>query len=541
MNAALPPNEEQRLAHLHALQILDTEREQSFDDVTLLAASLCGTPMAMVSLIDRERQWFKSCIGLDATETTREVAFCAHAILQPQTLLIVEDARLDPRFSDNPNVTGEPHVRFYAGAPLVSREGYAFGTLCVVDTQPRQLSPQQADQLRALARQVVQLLQLRQVNGQLQQSRQQLQERSEQLNTLLGNFPGAVYRCLDDVRWSMLYLSEQLEPLTGYQPSHFLAANAMSLRDLIHPDDSARVCTSVREALSSKHRFHLHYRLRNGAGGWTWVEERGCGVFDSAGQLKYIDGFIWDISERKRAEQIKNDFVSSVSHELRTPLTSISGALGMVVGGMLGEVPEKMRSLLGIAHKNALRLTQLINDLLDMEKLIAGKMSFELEAQPLLPIIEQSLEANKAYADSFGVSLRLVCDPSASQTLQAKVDAHRLQQVLANFISNAVKFSPLGGQVEIVLSANVDAVKIAVVDHGVGISEEFRAQLFQKFTQEDTSASRQRGGTGLGLAISKTFVERMQGQIGCDSVPGQGATFYAIFPRIESTQGVESA
>lgn len=531
MKAALPGNELTRLAHLHALNILDTGREQSFDDLAQLAAMICEVPIALVSLIDHERQWFKSCIGLDVTETPRDLAFCAHAILQPGDLLVVEDATRDPRFSDNPLVLGEPHIRFYAGAPLVSEEGYAFGTLCVIDTTPRRFGSSQAMALKLLAGQVIQLLELREANQALQASQLQLQERSEQLNTILSNFPGAVYRCLNDARWTMLYLSDKVEQLTGYPSTRFMGDGALSISDITHPEDVPMVYQQVQEALRQQQAFQIIYRLRDGNGDWCWIEELGCGVFDASGALKYIDGFIWDISERKRAEQIKNDFVSAVSHELRTPLTAISGSLGLIVGGMLGAPPEKMQNMLVIAHKNALRLTQLINDLLDMEKLIAGKMGFDLERQPLVPIIEQSLETNKAYADSFNVSLHLsVCANEQDVPLMVSLDAHRLQQVMANFISNAVKYSPPQGRVEIQLIQLQGEVKIAVVDHGPGISEEFRERLFQKFTQADSSASRQRGGTGLGLAISKTFVERMHGRIGFDSIPGQGATFYAIFP-----------
>ena len=171
-----------------------------------------------------------------------------------------------------------------------------------------------------------------------------------------------------------------------------------------------------------------------------------------------------------------------------------------------------------------------INDLLDMEKLAAGKMAFDMYVQPLLPIVKQSLDANKGYADTFGVSLVLHVQ---DEDVYAEVDAQRLQQVLTNFISNAVKFSPPKGAVEIYLAAQGQSVDIAVVDHGPGVSDDFRALIFQKFAQADASDSRQRGGTGLGLAISKGFVERMQGSIGFESEPGQGARFFARFPLVK--------
>ncbi len=147
----LPPKESQRMRELNSLKVLDTPAESLFDDVTQVAASLCQTPIALISLIDEERQWFKSRLGLDVQQTSREDAFCAHAIYGPE-FLEVKDATRDGRFSQNPLVTGEPQIRFYAGAPLMSRDQYAYGTLCVIDRVPRKLTSDQIKALTALSR-----------------------------------------------------------------------------------------------------------------------------------------------------------------------------------------------------------------------------------------------------------------------------------------------------------------------------------------------------------------------------------------------------
>ena len=161
MKAPLPDNETQRLAILREYNVLDSMPEQAFDDLTLLAAQICQTPITLISLIDEDRQWFKSRVGLNAAETSRDAAFCAHAILNPDEVLEVPDAQLDPRFADNPLVTGDPHIRFYAGAPLVTADGLALGTLCVIDRVPRKLSAEQTAALQALSRTVVARLELR--------------------------------------------------------------------------------------------------------------------------------------------------------------------------------------------------------------------------------------------------------------------------------------------------------------------------------------------------------------------------------------------
>jgi len=149
-----------RLRELKRLMVLDTSDEQSYDDITRLAAQVCGTPIALISLVDETRQWFKSRVGLQARQTPREQAFCAHAIVAEQPL-VVEDARADPRFVDNPLVTGEPGIRFYAGAPLTTSNGQTLGTLCVIDTVPRKVTPAQMDQLKFMAQQVIAMLEQR--------------------------------------------------------------------------------------------------------------------------------------------------------------------------------------------------------------------------------------------------------------------------------------------------------------------------------------------------------------------------------------------
>ncbi|MET0357071.1 MAG: PAS domain S-box protein [Cellvibrio sp.] len=274
---------------------------------------------------------------------------------------------------------------------------------------------------------------------------------------------------------------------------------------------------------------------------WTYVRKDGSHVpvvlssttlRSSDGEITGYLGIARDISEIKRIDRMKNEFISTVSHELRTPLTAISGALGIIVNGAAGAIPDTATKMLNIAHKNSLRLIHLVNDLLDMEKLSAGKMYFDLKSQPIVPIISQSIDANAAYAAQYQV--KFILNNFVRDDLRVTVDFQRLQQVLANYLSNAAKFSPPDETVELRIESVYNSVRVSVIDKGPGIPEEFRSRIFQKFSQADSSDTRQKGGTGLGLAICKEIIERMGGRVGFLSEVGKGSQFYFEIPYEES-------
>ena len=241
----------------------------------------------------------------------------------------------------------------------------------------------------------------------------------------------------------------------------------------------------------------------------------------------HVVAVVRDISERKRAEQLKDEFVSTVSHELRTPLTSIAGSLGLLVGGAAGELPERAARLLGIAHSNCQRLVRLINDILDIEKIESGKLRFEMAAIPLQELAQRSIDGVSGYATQLGVEVVLEA-PDESTIVRA--DADRAVQVATNLLSNAVKFSPAGGQVTVSVSREGSVARLTVRDQGPGIPEGFRQRIFSKFAQADSSDTRQKGGTGLGLAIAKEIVDRHGGRLWFETEVGSGTAFHADFP-----------
>jgi len=231
-----------------------------------------------------------------------------------------------------------------------------------------------------------------------------------------------------------------------------------------------------------------------------------------------------DIRERKRVERLKNEFVSTVSHELRTPLTAINGALGLLASGVIGAVLPAQQQLLDIAQQNSRQLAMLINDILDIEKLAAGKMVLQLTPLGVKSLLQEAKNRNMPLAQQAGVSL--VVNSDISPALRVLVDESRIQQIFANLLANAVRFSPAAGVVQLQAVQMGYKVRVSVVDQGPGVPADFVPQLFQKFSQADSSDTRRLSGTGLGLAICKELIERMGGTIGYVDNPEGGACFY---------------
>ncbi|WP_419895840.1 ATP-binding response regulator [Roseomonas sp. USHLN139] len=236
-----------------------------------------------------------------------------------------------------------------------------------------------------------------------------------------------------------------------------------------------------------------------------------------------------DVTERHRLDALKSEFVSTVSHELRTPLTSIRASLGLVMGGVVGQLPPQARDLLDIAHKNSERLVLLVNDILDIEKIGSGRLDFQRERTSARQLLAQAVAANRAYGSQFGVEFLL---EEEGPDAQIYADVQRIQQVLANLLSNAAKFSPRDGKVVVGLAVDAGNVTFSVRDFGRGIPEAFRGRIFQRFAQADSSDARQKGGTGLGLSISKAIIEHHAGTIGFEDAEGGGTRFFFSLPRL---------
>jgi len=318
-----------------------------------------------------------------------------------------------------------------------------------------------------------------------------------------------------EVRWSEQSCAIFGMP-AGHQPAY------QELLNFFTPTAQTILQSKMSQMLDGGDSFDVELEMTTAQDKMIFVRMLGQIEYSPDQQARMI-ATLQDVTEQRVMDRIKSEFISMVSHELRTPLTSIRGSLGLLASEILGNLDEKSKKLVVVAHRNSVRLIGLVNDILDINKLASGAMNMDIQKHDLVPLIFQVIENNAAYAREFFIDLDFQTEVRAAAV---EVDAGRLMQVLTNLISNAVKFSGDPPIVAVKLEQQGTEYKISVSDTGPGISEQFKKKIFGQFAQENNSNTRMNGGSGLGLYISKNLIEKMGGNIGFDSKLGVGTTFW---------------
>jgi PAS domain S-box-containing protein len=425
--------------------------------------------------------------------------------------------------------------------PLVSPEGHALGAVCVLDTKPRELSSTQKDALRAIARQVMNQLELGRVSRAESFGRTKFRALVEQL-------PGGVYT--EDLGASSgSYFSPEVERMTGYSPEEW-ASEADFFSRVLHPDDRERVLGAFAHAHETLAPIQIEYRVIAKDGRVVVIQDDAAVALDDDGTPLYFQGFMADATVRKQNElklreiedrqlereraqnerlrsvdRMKDEFVALVSHELRTPLTSIRGYLELVMDEA-EHLPAEVQEYLEIVGRNADRLLHLVGDLLLVAQAEAGKLTFDWVDVELVPLVAQCVRAAEPAAEAAGVALRFTS--KASEPIVG--DPARIAQLLDNLISNAIKFTPEEGHVDVSVDASADSAIIEVRDSGFGIAADDQEQLFERFFRTQSATNKAIAGTGLGLSIAKAIVDAHQGSISVESAENQGTTFHVELP-----------
>lgn len=549
----IPETESARLDALYQYQILDTQDEELFDNITLLASHICQAPISLISLVDKDRQWFKSKHGLSATETARDISICTHAIMEPE-LFIVPDASLDSRFRDTPLIAGDPHIRFYAGAPLVTPQGHAIGSLCVIDRKPGNLNADQKKALYALSQQVVALLEMRRttqelsrhiadkqkVTQELRTSQQHLELYLRKRTTELAKTKLSVEKFNEErdqsVReaafWKKQYeasailtnqinfywiptqdhfaLIGNLEELLGYAPEHF-SSGYREWADLIHPDDSLQFEEALQQLLENKkERILLNYRVRKQDGQYIPISNKLAVISDKEHKVERIIGVIEKPDKFSELNKMKQKFIEATSHELRTPLTILEMGLNILDKKTKTKADEQVSLMVVKLQKATERLNHVITSLLNFSNLESSSLAANTTFVDLSNLLRNCVSKNQRLRES-KISVTF---SGSNETKFVLADAHLIERVMDQVLANALNFAE--NKINIALSggANAEEITVIVSDDGPGVPDDQLSHIFESFVQ----INRPFGGAGykgmgLGLALCKKIISLHKGHI----------------------------
>ncbi|MGH6933445.1 MAG: PAS domain-containing protein [Dongiaceae bacterium] len=381
-----------------------------------------------------------------------------------------------------------------------------------------------------------------------------LRESEGRLSSLIANIPGVIYRDAYDDAWTEMFINEGIAELTGYPATDFVTGGPRTYASIILPEDRDDVAQLVRHAVEQRQPFTVEYRIRHRNGSSRWVWERGQAVYDSDGRVMHLDGCIFDITDRKQfevelrktkeaaeaANEAKSQFLAHMSHELRTPLNAIIGFSEVMESEIFGQLGSKQyREYAADIHRSGTHLLGVINDILDLSKIEAGRQELHEEDCDIDDMVADAMRLITDRATTSGISLERYLQPNLPSL---RADSRMVKQILLNLLSNAVKFTPAGGRIK--LSASMTAsgsICFAVSDTGIGIPPDQIRRVMEPFVQVEGTFSRRYAGTGLGLPLSKAFAERHGAILDISSSLGAGTSITVTFPSQRSIRKASAA
>lgn len=434
-------------------------------------------------------------------------------------LVIANDPASDARSGGVPR--GHPELSSYLGLPIY--QGNKFVGMMGIANRPQGYEMKDVELLSPLLKTCASIIDGYHAATRQREAEMALRESEERLAEAqrIAHVGSWEWRIKEDT----LHWSDEIYRIFGFTCD--MVPNYEKFVAAVHPDERLKVQEAVEHSLKTGEPYVVEHRIYRTDGVERVLHEQGEVHYDEKGEPAVMIGAVLDITERKTAERMKDEFVSIVSHELRTPLTALRGSLGLLAGGVAGNFDPQIQHLLDISCRNTERLLELINDILDISKIESGKLEMKIERFSLLDLLNMAISENEPYARQFDVTLEL---QRGLPDVHLNVDRARFLQVMSNLISNAVKYGARAGRVEVYVKILGDELEVGVRDFGEGVPQDFRRVIFDKFTQADSSSTRNKGGTGLGLSIAKAIVENLGGNLDFDSVQGKGSTFFFHLP-----------
>jgi len=533
-----------RLAALARTGLPDSEAEPSFDRLARLAAKFLGTPVALVSLVDADRQFFKSCVGLpepwaSRRETPLSHSFCQHVVTTKEPL-IISDARLDHLVRDNPAVL-DLGVIAYLGIPLAIN-GHVIGSFCAIDGKPRSWTADDVAMLGDLAESVVTEILLRAEHEEISRQRTAAEAARQRFHVTLSSIGDGVIAT--DARGAITFMNPVAQALCGCSEEEALGRPVETVFRIVRDQAHQAIGHPFAEALAGGMTSGLARRtiLIANDGTERPVDDTAAPIKNAQGEVEGVVLVLRDIGERERlveqlrqADERKDDFLAMLAHELRNPLAAITNASTLMTMSDQVEMTDYCKDTI---RRQAKHLSRLIDDLLDVSRITHGKIDLLTDHMEATAAIDSAVQTVRPLAEERKHTLDVQLDRG---NLWVNADATRLEQIVINLLNNAAKYSENGGHIRLSAGHEGDEIAIRVKDAGLGIPPEKLPEMFELFAQADRSSARSEGGLGIGLTLVKRLVEMHGGTITASSEGlGKGSEFVVRLPAATRPTAVAS-